>query len=298
MVYRGADLDARLLDYLRWITHDQNIPTLTDAWNQWRAILPQEMFKILGKIEDVWSFSDVHERERMIAHFPLSSINTVLPESVSAAALYADTSTEDREVFRRYIMNVALIAASLRQDIRNALMHAVIPVHVERSLRDSIRTSPEYVTGLYAATREVPVPRPKQRRHTTTVRIPSGVHHVDWSIVINPYSGDYHVQWKAVRKAIQHPVLRRAEIPLEALSEHVTLVVEPESYLQEAQYHPVTLEALRQFADKPAVPITLYDNGMISQKQLAHATPLLAVRVLPHGLECVPLTERVLTLIY
>lgn len=298
MLYRGADLDARLLDYFRWITGEMNISTLPDAWLRWRAILPQEIDTMLGKIEDVWSFAGVHERERMIAHFPLSSINTVLPDSVSAALPYADTSTEDREVFRRYLMNIALVASSLRQDIRTSLMHAVIPVHVERSLRNSIRTSPEYVMGLYAATRETPVPRPKQRHHTTTVRIPSGVHHVDWSIAINPYSGDYHVQWKAVRKAVQHPVLRRAEIPMEALADHLTLVVEPQHYLEEEQYHPVTIEALRQFADKPAVPIIVYDNGMISQKQLAHTTPLLSVRVLPHALECSPLTERILTLIY
>lgn len=287
--------DQRIYDYLRWIVRDPSIASLPDAWMQWRNALPSDVLRGVHDMSEMFRAADDHEREQIIVNYPLQVIDSILPGSFQG--LTPHMSKEERARYRQYVHDLGMIASSVNADVRQKIMHEIIPHHVAHSLRDALRRSPQHLLGIQRATEVESAPRPAHLRHMTTVRLPSGAHHVHWSVDIDPRTGRYAITWHALDSASQQQILHRTILPFNTTLSHLTLVAEPESVFQSERYYTIPLRVLSMGGDRSAIPFTLYDDGTLTHADIPYAQPLAKVRSIHDHIEIEPVSGAVLTLL-
>ncbi|MCW1930521.1 MAG: hypothetical protein KIH62_004390 [Candidatus Kerfeldbacteria bacterium] len=295
MADQSSMYDQRIYDYLRWIVREPSIASLPDAWMRWRNLLPSDVLRGVHDMSEMFSASEDHEREQMISRYPLQVIDSILPGSFQG--LTPHLSKEERARYRQYVHDLGMITSSVDGDVRKKIMHEVIPHHVARSLRDTLRHKPEHMLGIQRATEVVQAPRPPHLRHFTTVRLPTAAYHLHWSVDVDPRTGRYAVIWHAIHPATQQHILHRTILPFNTTLSHITLVREPESVFETERYYTIPLNILFGGIERSAVPFTLYDDGTFTHNQIIYAQPLATVRVVNSHIEIEPLFGAVLTLL-
>lgn len=301
MVDASQAYDQRIYNYLRWISQKTDPVTLTQAWNDWRDALPLDIKEALQTLSDIFRASAEHEREQMIAQYPEKVIDAILPKSFEG--LSTEYSPRSREAYRRYVHDLGLIASSIDPRARSTITHAVLPYHVSRSLREALRTQPLHIDGIRRAAESIApklsaVPRPPHTQHSTVVRIhDTAAHCIDWSIRVHPRTGAYSVQWEKVRNASVRPLSRQLFVEREPHNRSFTIIAQPQSLLQRERYYTISQSEVERFAHSSAVPVTLYDDGTLSQHPIVHAQPVLTMRVTSQQIEFTPSSHVALSIV-